>query len=135
VQAVGAVRTGGGRQVTSPFLTFAEVAAYLRYDLEGPHGEKAADALRKWLAKYGCRPSLRRGLYRLVQIEAAIDRLELAQSRRRHRGFQSQASRFDQRHSTRKGAGVSSEAVGDVHADDGAKADSGTLVNSIEVTR
>ena len=81
----------------SPFLTFAEVAAYLRYDIDGPNGKRQADSLRKWLAKHGCRPSLNRGLYRLAQIEAVIARRDAEQTRRRRRGYQGQESRFQKR--------------------------------------
>lgn len=96
----------------SPFLTFAEVASYLRYELDA----KGADALRKWLAKYGIRPSLKRGLYRLVQIEAAIERIDAAQARRRNRGFKAHAARFQQRNRALHRAHVSGEGVGHVHA-------------------
>lgn len=80
--------------MTSPFLTFAEVAAYLRYDIDGPDGAKAKAALVKWLAKYGCRPSLKRGLYRLVQIEAVVERIDQLQTRRRRQGYAKTAGNF-----------------------------------------
>lgn len=125
--------------MTSPFLTFVEVAAYLRYDLAGPDGAKAADALRKWLAKYGCRPSLKRGLYRLVQIEAAISRLEVAQSRRRHRGFKAHASRFQQPKRTLNSLPVSDQPhrhqlrpVSRLHAGKDEGSESGSRVHSMD---
>lgn len=99
------------------FVTFAQVAADLCYDLSGPNGAKATDALRKWLAKYGLRPELRRGLYRQEQIDAVIDRLRLAQARSRNRGFQSHAARFQQRKGAHHGALVTGKAVMQVHAE------------------
>lgn len=118
--------------MTSPFLTFAEVAAYLRYDLTGPDGAKAKQALTKWLAKYGCRPTLRRGLYRLVQIEAAIARLDAAQTRSRHRGFKTHAARFQKRKRADHAALVTFQSVNQSHAESVDGARSAEQINSVE---
>lgn len=118
--------------MTSPFLTFAEVAAYLRYDLSGPNGAKQADAMRKWLAKYGCRPSLKRGLYRLALIESAVQRLDAKQADRRKRGFKTQAARFQKPSRSLHGSDVSAQPISDVHAGERSETRSGSPVNSLE---
>lgn len=83
--------------MTSPFLTLSETAAYLRYDLDGPDGAKNKASLVKWLAKYGIRPSLKRGLYRLVQIEAAVERIEAEQTQRRRKGYTATVNNLSRR--------------------------------------
>jgi predicted site-specific integrase-resolvase len=54
-----------------------------------------------------------------------------AQTSRRHRGLQSQASRFQHPQRALNGSGVSSEAVGDVHAASVAQGDETAQRNSI----
>jgi hypothetical protein len=99
------------------FLTLPEVARRLRYeDAEGVLTPKALHACRKWLSNHGIRPSLKRGLFRVEAIETAIARIELAESRRRNRGFQSRSTRFQQSQGALHGAHVSGEGVGEFHA-------------------
>jgi hypothetical protein len=119
------------------FLTLPEVARRLRYeDAEGVLTPKALHACRKWLSNHGIRPSLKRGLFRVEAIETAIARIELAESRRRNRGFQSRSTRFQQTQGALHGSHVSCEGVGQVHAGDVTEGSHGTLLNSIEqVTR
>lgn len=118
------------------FLTLPEVARRLRYeDASGELTPKALHACRKWLANHGIRPSLKRGLFRVEAIEAAVERIELAESRRRNRGFKAHASRFQQAKGALHGAEVTLKGGLDVHAADSAPVDDAAHLNSLEGAR
>jgi hypothetical protein len=118
------------------FLTLPEVARRLRYeDAEGVLTPKALHACRKWLSNHGIRPSLKRGLFRVEAIETAIARIELAESRRRNRGFQSRSTRFQQSQGALHGAHVSGEGVGEFHAGDSGEGGDQMHVHNVEQAR
>jgi hypothetical protein len=118
------------------FLTLPEVARRLRYeDAEGVLTPKALHACRKWLSNHGIRPSLKRGLFRVEAIETAIARIELAESRRRNRGFQSRSARFQQSQGALHGAHVSGEGVGEFHAGDSGEGGDQMHVHNVEQAR